>query len=307
MWLSAWAPRVIWEGEYDPASGKATIVVEPGEKPLRLKGTSRQSPLGVAINGAEVPKRASLRETRAKGGWCYDPKRQTIHVYSKETEKLTLEISFRADPDVPALGPRMVPEKPVEQVGVSLLVNGSFDQQLTNGRRSPFVGAPTGPYLYVNRWLAPGLSHVGGAFKGRYLQAVAQPSRTAGLALQMHAVKDSAVVQNVAASPGTYRVTAFAQLGKRPWDPAESPLTVTLKALQATAGRINELQCESRIITPEELSAGRWTRMVLEINAPQTSNAVQVGLSFEPLSGEGDVEKDYPIYIDDVVLLRLDE
>jgi hypothetical protein len=55
MWASAWEPRVIWKGTFNPSTGKATLIVEPGDAPLHFKGTSRLAPIGVSVNGRELP------------------------------------------------------------------------------------------------------------------------------------------------------------------------------------------------------------------------------------------------------------
>ena len=71
MWAAVWEPRVIWQGRFDPSTGAATIIVEPGDSPLRFKAGSWVKPLSVAINGTDVPERtlsAHWFET-ASGKW----------------------------------------------------------------------------------------------------------------------------------------------------------------------------------------------------------------------------------------------
>ena len=304
MWASTWEPRVIWEGRYDPTTGTAAMVVQPGDKPLRFTGTARQSPMSVSINGTALPQRSTLKAARAESGWYYDPARHTIHVYSLEKQQITLDISFRPAANPPAALPRMVPETPSNKMGENLLVNGGFDTLLTNLRDSPFIGAPTGPYLYVNRWLPAGTYWGGGAFANRYLEAVGAPARTTGLTLRMYAAPEVDLAQNVAAGPGTYRLMAHMQRGAEPWDAGLAQLQVTLKALAVQRGAIKELSSESRVVLPETLHSGQWAAVALEVTAPEETNAMQVGLAFEPMAGEGDVGKQFPIYVDDVELIR---
>ncbi|MFH0963087.1 MAG: hypothetical protein V2A58_03645, partial [Planctomycetota bacterium] len=307
LWASAWEPRVIWSGAFDPASGVATIIVEPGDAPLRFKGGSLLKPLSVSVNGADLPECATLKEARARrsAGWFYSADRQTLYCLSDETGRIDLSVRFRPDPDAPQPKPRMLSEPPVMDLETNLLANASFDDQLQNIARSPFVGAPTGPYLYVNRWTLPGIDWDCGLYTRGLVAQVGVPYRSAGLALRLAAGKDVSVYQNVPAAPGPHRLTAYVQLAKTPWDPAKCRFDVAVKALSATKGASRELAVESAVLSPDTLSAGRWTPITLALSAPDGTNAVQVALSFVPLAGDDDKDIAFPVYVDDVELVRV--
>ena len=308
MWASAWEPRVIWEGRYDPAAGEATIIVEPGDSPLRFKGSAWVKPLSVAINGKNVPERNTLKEARADGGWYYGADRKTIHVLSSEQGRIEMAIRFKAEPDAPKPAPRMVSEKAIEELETNLLTNGSFDRQVQNVARSPFVGPVTGPFLYVNRWMAPGpvLADTSGPYREGLVRQVAKPWRTAGLSLRMCAGKDAQVIQNVAAAPGPHRLTAWMQLGRRQWNAAEVECKVILQALRADGEPIKELADASLVLAPSQIERELWRPIVIEIDAPEGTNALRAGASFLPLGGDGDTEKENPVYVDDLELVRVE-
>ena len=305
MWASAWEPRVIWEGRYDPSTGTATIIVEPGDAPLRFKGGSFVKPLSVAINGPDVPERPTLKQARASGGWCYAADRATIHVQSPDQGRIEMVLRFRPDPDAPKPAPRMAPEPPVTALETNLLANASFDDQLQNIARSPFVGPVTGPYLYVNRWMAPGPDpDTSGPYQQGLLRQVGKPWRSAGLALAMCAGRNAQIVQNVPAMPGPHRLTVWMQLGRRQWDSADVDCRVLLSALCAESGAIKTLSDISLLLAPEQIQRDSWTPVILEIDAPDGTNAIQVGVAFQS-KDDGDTRHENPVYVDDVELVRV--
>jgi len=202
----------------------------------------------------------------------------------------------------------MIPEQPVDAFETNLLANGSFDRHLQNVARSPFVGAATGPFLYVNRWMAPGArpDHYGPHMDGQ-IALVAAPWRTAGPSLRMYAGKEAQVIQNVAAGPGSYRLTVWVQLGRRQWDADKVECKVILKALEADADPVKELEDASFVVAPAQVSRDEWAPVVLEIDAPEGTDALQVGVSFVPLEGDGDTKRQNPICVDDVELVRVEK
>jgi len=219
-----------------------------------------------------------------------------------------MAIRFKPDPDAPKPAPRMVSEKAVEELETNLLTNGSFDRQVQNIARSPFVGPATGPFLYVNRWMAPGpaLADTSGPYRKGLVRQVPKPWRTAGLSLRMCAGKDAQVIQNVAAMPGPHRLTAWVQLGRRQWDAAQLECKVILHALRADGEPLKELADASLVLAPSQIGRDRWTPIVLELDAPEGTNAVRAGVSFLPLEGQGDTEKANPVYVDDIKLVRIE-
>ena len=304
LWASAWEPRVLRQGRYDPASGTATLGFEPGSRSLRFKGGTYVKPQAVLLNGQRLPERAGLGAARADGGWYYAAGRATLHVHSTVHDRIEMQVRFAPDPNPPAPVPRLRSEPPLLGFDTNLLGNASFDETVQDLARSPFVGAFTGPFLYVNRWMVPG----SGAdyvtpFQAGLVAQVGVPCRTAGLALRLFPGKATRVVQNVPAAPGLHRLSLWLQLGRRRWDPALTRGLVILEALQAESGAIRVLADASLVLAPEQLQRDVWTPVVLELDAPEETDAIRVGIALESPSA-GDGEPRNPVYVDDVRVIR---
>ena len=78
-----------------------------------------------------------------------------------------------------------------------------------------------------------------------------------------------------------------------------------LKAVHADGEPIQEVKDASMVLAPSQIKRDQWTPIVLELDAPEGTNALQAGVSFLPLAGEGDTEKANPVYVDDMELVRV--
>gem|GEM_PF-6572336 len=304
LWASAWEPRVLRQGRYEPATGTATLRFEAGSAPLRFKGGTRVKPRAVLFNAQELPERAGLGAARARGGWFYSVARATLHVHSAEHGEILLVVRFAPDPASPGPIPRSIPEQPLAGQETNLLHNASFDETCQNLARSPFVGSFSGPFLYVNRWMAPGPGedHIG-PFRNGLVAQTGSPSHTAGLALRLLPGTAARVIQNVAATPGLYRLELRLQLGRRRWDPSVTSARVIFEALQVDSSGIRVLADASLLLAPQQLQRYAWTPVVLDLDAPERTGAIRVGIALE--SGATKAENpENPVYVDDAVLVR---
>jgi len=275
MWCSAWEPRVIWHGSYDPAKGAATIIVQPGDAPLRFKGSAWIKPLSIAINGKAAPLQQTVKQARLNNSWAYRADRQTIYIFSNERGRIELTIRFKPDPKAPKPAPRMVSAKPIAAFETNMLNNASFDIPHRNIAKAPFVGAVTGPYLYVNYWLAPdvGAGSSSPLLEG-YMRLNGIKTHSAGVSVELFAGKDTQVRQNVPAMPGPHRLVVWAQLARRQWQPDDVELRITAAALNAGVGNIQPLTLTDLTLAPTQLHQDKWVPLILELDAPPKTNAI---------------------------------
>jgi hypothetical protein len=58
-------------------------------------------------------------------------------------------------------------------------------------------------------------------------------------------------------------------------------------------------------VFPDSLAPDRWTPIVLELDAPEKTQALQVAIAFEPMGGDGDKKRQFPVLVDDAELVRV--